>query len=240
MGWLATFGIAIFNAIAGCAGAVGLGVLVVDWYRVSGFEGGSGYLVVVMGFLGALVSFVIGLICSRIVAGGVDPNFGKALGLALATTASILLILIAGFRFAADLPATYQGRSVSVQIELRAPAGFEFPTGEVNHEWYASIDTHKRRMTSRTTLNFTNVREENDRKVIPIRLELNTSMKEKLLNVHLGERSTERFTFSFDSPGQRELEWSDWMDAAEEDGKPSPPFEQRFNIRYKLVTTKED
>ncbi|MEP6764892.1 MAG: hypothetical protein ABJB66_11300 [Gemmatimonadaceae bacterium] len=238
MSWLATFGIAFLTAIVGCAGTVGLTVLIVDWYQVSGFEGGSGYLVVFMSLLAALISFIIGLICARVVAGRVDPSFVQALGASLGITASILSMLLVGFRLAADLPAKYKGQSLRVQAELRAPAGFEFPATENNPEWYAFIDTPKHRTTSRINLDFKDIREENGKKIIPIVLELNTSIKQKLYYVHLGEKSTELFVLAFGSPNASNFEWTRWLDAAWDAGKPQPPVEQRFSLRYRLATVK--
>jgi len=71
--------------LAAALGAVASGAvaaLAADWYRVSSFEGGSGYMVVGLGLLGGMAGFPIGLVVSRVVAGRPKPGFLKALAFA--------------------------------------------------------------------------------------------------------------------------------------------------------------
>src|ERR1043166_8226881 len=71
---LLTGGLALF--VAGCvAGAC------VSWYRISGFEGGSGYFMGAIALLGGIAGMFIGLITSRLVAASPAPGFFKSLGL---------------------------------------------------------------------------------------------------------------------------------------------------------------
>ncbi|MEP6764893.1 MAG: hypothetical protein ABJB66_11305 [Gemmatimonadaceae bacterium] len=238
MSWPASFGIACINAIAVCAGAVGLGILIVDWYQVADFNGGSVYVVILIGLIGAVAGAVIGLIIARTVAGGVDPHFSKALGTSLAASACILLVLLVGLRLGADMDPKYEGKYLTLYAQVRAPVGFEFPTTDMASEWYAYVDTRSRSQITRTMLNLT-AREENGRKIIGLDMLLRTSKTEKLLYVHLGERSTELFVFSF-QPNAASFDWSSWIDAEGHSGKPQPPVEQRFNARYKLVVVRQD
>src|SRR5689334_1487927 len=80
MSWLASFGIAILTAILGLFGAGTVSALLVDWYHISSFEGGSGYFVIGNSLLGGIAGFVVGLIVARVVAGWPQGGVLKALG----------------------------------------------------------------------------------------------------------------------------------------------------------------
>ncbi len=90
MGWIASFAVAILTSVAAMFGAGAVASLVVDWYNVSSFEGGSGFFVIGMALIGALAGFVIGLVVSRIVAARARPSFLKGLGASVGTVAVIL------------------------------------------------------------------------------------------------------------------------------------------------------
>ncbi len=86
------------SSLAGLVGLFVAGLIAiawVDWYRVTSFEGASGYFVIAVALLGGLFSSVVGLIVSRIVAGGADPGFAKALGFAVSIVVGIGLFVTA-------------------------------------------------------------------------------------------------------------------------------------------------
>lgn len=71
MTWLSSIFIACLSGVLGLFCAGGIASLCVDWYRVSSFEGKSGFFVVFTALLGGLAAGVIGLIAARVVAAGV-------------------------------------------------------------------------------------------------------------------------------------------------------------------------
>ena len=122
MGWLGTFFIAVLTAALGALLSGIVASLAVDWYRISSFEGGSGYFVVFIALAGLLGGFLIGGITARVVAGGAQPGFGKGLGYAL-----LIVLLLAGAvagisRWLADVPPTRQGERLMLLVEVRWPA----------------------------------------------------------------------------------------------------------------------
>jgi hypothetical protein len=60
MSWLLSIFIGLPAAAVGCLGAGVVAGLCVDWYRISSFEGASGYFVVFMALLGMLGRLVVG------------------------------------------------------------------------------------------------------------------------------------------------------------------------------------
>src|SRR6188508_2710117 len=78
MSWLATIFVALLTAAAGLVLGGYLASLAVGWYRVSSFEGGSGYFVVAFALLGLVAGFVVGLAVSRVGAASFGFGFWKA------------------------------------------------------------------------------------------------------------------------------------------------------------------
>lgn len=116
----------------GIVGLVGTGVVTnayTGWYRVSNFEGGSGYLVLLMAGLGG----VCGLLLGGIVAGIALAGHGRFAGwaacfLAWAIALTILGAIALGLRLFADIPPRMEGHRVRLEIELRLPEGAAPPT----------------------------------------------------------------------------------------------------------------
>ena len=91
MTWLATLATAVLGAVLGGAGTFGLAFLWVNWYRISAFEGGSGYFVVIMSLLGTVAGFVVGAITSRVVVAMKPDGAWFWLGLLYATGVIVAL-----------------------------------------------------------------------------------------------------------------------------------------------------
>ena len=100
MSWLLSIFVGLLTAVAAGLEAGYVADLCVGWYRISSFEGASGYFVVFMGLLGAVVGLVIGIVSSL----WSRPNFFRGLGSALGAIA-VLALLVGGLcRVGADLP----------------------------------------------------------------------------------------------------------------------------------------
>ncbi len=72
----------LFSLVSAFVTGLIAGLFVVDWYRISSFEGRSGYFVVFIGLLGSVLGFFTGVVCARIVAASADPTFLSAIWLA--------------------------------------------------------------------------------------------------------------------------------------------------------------
>jgi hypothetical protein len=234
MNWLGTIGIGFLTAIIGLFGVGSLGALCVDWYRISGREAGSAYFVILLGLLGGLAGLAIGIIGARIVSAGGGPSFLKALGVTTGSVVGLLMIATFICWLAADLDTTIGGKPVQLHAELRCPPGFVIPDEATDADWYAHIDTRTRRHTSRAALRPEEARRENGRLVIPMTLPLSTSVREKLLYIHLAG-NVQLFVPAFSSKlGKQFFLWSDWQDGGWEPGKPRPEPAERFNLRFRL------
>jgi len=239
MSWFASLAIGFLTAVACALGAIGLGVLCVEWFRVSSREGASGYFVIFLGLIGLVVGGILGVVCARIVAAGAAPGFLRGLGVALGSGVGLLALITLCCRLAADLPTTVRGRAVVLHAELRCPVGFELPAAATGETWYAHIDTRSRRHTARTDLPLTEATLVDGRRVIPFSLELNTSVREKLLYVILGGNQQLFIPVFPATPGKKYFEWSNWLEGGWAVGAARPTPEQAFRLRYRLELAPE-
>ena len=65
MSWLTSIVIALATAVAGAVAGGYVAALAADWYRVSSFEGKSGFMIVAVGLLAGLGSLVLSLVVCR-------------------------------------------------------------------------------------------------------------------------------------------------------------------------------
>lgn len=85
--------VALMTAIVGAFFSGFVGVLAVEWYQISSVEGGSGYFVIAMGLVGAMVGGAVGLLVSRIVAARPNPTFVRALAYSKATMLALVIVV---------------------------------------------------------------------------------------------------------------------------------------------------
>jgi hypothetical protein len=127
MSWLQSFFVAVLTAVVAAIAGGWIGVLCVSWYRISPREGGSGYFVAAIVVLSGFLGFLLGFILSRYFGGagtagfftGLGASAGAALGLAGAIT-------VIAWRLA-DIPPTIHGHELDLVVEARLPVGAERP-----------------------------------------------------------------------------------------------------------------
>src|SRR3954463_9485404 len=122
MSWIVTLVVAVLTAVLGLFGAGSLAALAVDWYRISSFEGGSGYFVILMALLGGAAAFLIGLVGSRVIAARPRPGFFKALLVSAGVVCAIAAVVAGTARLFADIPPRMDGETLSLLVEIRWPA----------------------------------------------------------------------------------------------------------------------
>ena len=110
MSWLASFLVALLTAAVGLVLGGFIASHAVSWYRISSFEGGSGYFVVGMALLGFVAALVIGLVASRIVAASAHPGVWRAIGWSQLTVVGIAAIIAGIARFSADVAPKLEWR----------------------------------------------------------------------------------------------------------------------------------
>ena len=217
MTWLAALFIALVTGVVGAFTSGYIANLAVDWYHIPGREGASGYFVVLLGLLGFVVGFLIGLVvCRSMVAGGA-PAFFKGLGVSLA----VLLAIVGGVggvaRLLADVPPEIDGEPLLLAVEVRWPEGqTTSPAGEPGEGvlYLRSVPrfSHTVRASVRGPLWKEDARQVDGRWVVPGAVEIFTSRGHRMLEVVLTEKNRQGFLLALRGrPGRKDLQWSDWL-----------------------------
>jgi len=246
MSCLSTALVAFLAAIAGGVGGIFLGALCVDWYRISGREGLSGYFVVSIGLVGIVVGAGVGVICSRLVGAGPGPAFLRSLGLSLSALAVLFAAVTAVCRLRADIPPpdvppTIEGKILDLDVEVRFPPGHPRPepqevqVGRLT-SWNVAVNAHTgERRQSLGALRPADAFQADGRWVVPGETALTTSSESKSIGLYLGPETAQFFDLPLPShPTSAHLEWSPWLATPfNMNRKPLPPGEA-VDVRYRV------
>ena len=237
MGWIASLIVAVLTGIAGLFASALVAGLAAMWYRVSSFEGGSGYFVVGLALLGGLGGFVIGLVTSRIVAARPKPGFLKT----LAVSTGIVVLLLAGVgavaRLLADIPPTIDGEEMLLVTELRWPSGAASPvaprgTGLVQ---LGALSGSVLRVSEDGPLFLEDAHQVEARWVVPGAVRVFTSRGSRALDFRVGETIVAGFIVPLPGhPGSAQRDWSEWLPRRGDAAGPD-----RFTYRFRVVRQSE-
>jgi hypothetical protein len=231
MSWLLSIVVGLLTAVAAGLEAGFVADLCVGWYRISSFEGASGYFVVFMGLLGAVVGLVIGIVCSL----WFRPNFFRGLRSALGSTA-VLALLVGGLcRVGADLPPEIDGHELELAIEVRGPEGVPVPQAIEGYRPSAEVIVFRSRSQPVGALRLDEAKQVDRRWVVPATVPLQTSSAQKFLRVYFNQDYNELFPLPLRShPRREDFEWSPWIEAGWPVDQPKPAPEASFWMRYRI------
>lgn len=235
MSWPATLGVALLNALFGAVLAGFVASLSVDWYRISAFEGQSGYMIVFSGLGGLLGGFVLGIVVARIVAAGANPGFAKGLGGALLATTLILGAIGGLNRWLADVPPSWDGRTLMLHVELRWPASQRSApaTAAAAHRLeLAAMSGDSVRLSRPGPLWLQDARLEDGRWIAPGVVDLYTNRGRRLLRIEPELPGAPGLLLPLKgTPGREHAAWSEWMPRARPGAAPLPDgFSYRFRV----------
>jgi hypothetical protein len=241
MSWIASFVVAILTAIVAlfCAGTVSS--LAVDWYRISSFEGGSGFFVIGNALLGGIGGFVVGLIAARVVAGWPGGGFMKGLGVACGLVLATSLAATGIAYFAADIPPTIEGEELFMAVEIKWPADPKVAgprdLGGVPQLRIGATSGSVARLLEPGPAFVEDVRQEGGRWILPGVVPIFTRRGGRLLDLGANDKTIAGFLVPLPrNPGQPEREWSDWLPHA----RPGePPLPDQFTYRFKVIKVSE-
>lgn len=230
MNWLLSIVISLLTGVAGLFGTAFLTTFLIRWFRISSFEGGSGYYAAALSILGGIAGLFVGLVCARIVAAQPDAGFLKALGVSLGTSLAILLAIALVCRLSADLAPRMDGKALKLDIEIKSPTGLSGPLrGSDRYDAFASIELPnggKSRSSGSITLN--SARQLEGRWFFDTTMPLQTSARTKRLRVFLNDEHDLLFNLPLPAhPRKEHTGWSDWL----------PEFSsgKGFVMRYRVL-----
>lgn len=240
MNWLIATITGLLTGVVGLFSVGFLGNLCVSWYRVSPREGGAGYFVIALALLGAVSGFIVGLATTYFVAPdhtglGFLKAFGTSTGVALALTgvATLLCWMLA------DIPPTVDGKELSIEVEIRLPAGESIPAvydEDKNRFELARISRHRRASSWPGKMDFAKANQVDGRWIIPASALLYTRRGMRVIEIQIDGRPMEGFGVTLPAnPSLRFTEWSDWLPRMMAKNQPWPATKLSYRFRVRPV-----
>jgi len=240
MSWIASFIIAVLTAAIGLvlAGFIASGA--VSWYRISSFEGGSGYFVVGIALLGAIAGFVIGLIASRVVAASAHPGAWRAIGWSQLIVIGLAAIIAGIARLNADVAPKLNGETLLLMVELEWPATqTTSPATDTTSRRLKlySVRNHVARTSRDGALWMEDAHQVDGRWVVPGAISVFTSRGDRVLSVEPEIDGMKGFVVPLPAwPKKAQLEWSEWMPRPRDS---AAPLMHGFRMRFKVLPTSQ-
>ena len=233
MRWYSWVLVPILTAFFGLFAAGCLAALLVDWYRISSFEGGSGFFVVGIALLGFIAGLVIGVIAAVVAARRPQPGFLKAVGYGWGTALVIVLVAGGAARFLADIPPEIRGEQLFLQVELRWPPGRPRPAhvdGAFLRLSSATMSTVRKHEDGPFWLE--DAREEDGRWVVTGAVPVFTQRGRRLLDVRIRDEQLAGFIVPLPRHPRTEHEsWSEWLPKYQPGTEPEGGgFTYRFRV----------
>jgi hypothetical protein len=230
--WLVSILIGVLTAAFGAV----VGGLVADqavrWLRVSTFEGGAGYAVILWALLALIAGLVTGIAVSRWL--GVADFAGAARSLGCS-----LLILGVGIGAAGGLAwllaehePTIAGHKLTLAVELRLPAGATKPGRQ---ESYYPLQLQSAGGSTSGELFVKDVEQIDGRWVIPGEVAITSARFDRMLGVTLDGSPAQYFDLPLPAkPGPEHQQWSAWLDAPFLARRDSPAAGTAYALRYRV------
>lgn len=240
MSWFGSFFIAVMTAVvtAVAGGLVAAGC--VDWYRISGREGASGYTVIAIGLLGCIAGFFAGLILSRFFGGPGPAGFFKGWGV---STGAMLGLAGAAALVAwslADIPPTINGHELDLVVEIRLPTGAAQPSVSAEGKPYIIFGssyspTQSSRASEYGTLDVAEARQVDGRWVVPGSVRIFTTRGSRSLTIVLDPKLAIGFELRLPGhPGPKYKQWSEWLPDAVAEHWPDTRISYRFRVQENI------
>lgn len=237
MSWLQSL---LVSALSGVLGLLVAGVVAslgVDWYRISSFEGGSGFFVVGMALLGLIVGAIVGLITARVTG---DAGLARALGTSSLIIATSGLAIGGVSRLLADIPPTIDGEPLLLAFEFRWPASEQRSPREMaglGHARLGATSGQQVRRFGDGVLFVDDAHQVEGHWVVPGAAQIFTSRGGRVLDILMGDSTLAGFLIPLPgSPGAKDRAWGEWMPRAREG---APPLPDGYRVRYRVVTASE-
>jgi len=226
MPWLSSVLVALLSGVVGLLLSGYVANLAVRWYHVSSFEGGAGYMVVLLALLGGVVGFVVGLIACRTAGAPGGAGFARGAGTALGATLGLIALVGGTARALADVPPTLDGEGLTLLVEVRWPAGVErSPADEPGDAFVhlGALSGHVQRVERVGPLWKEDARREDGRWIVPGAVDVFTERGKRVLRIELSEQDQPGFIVPLPAhPSRAQLQWSDWLPRLAPGAPPTP------------------
>ena len=232
MSWLVSILIGLLMATFGALYAGFMASAAAAWLRISSFEGGSGYFVVMLGLAGLVAGLILGIVVSRYAGGPGFAGFAKALGWSVLVVGGGITLLGGMAWLSAEREPLVSGRPIDLVVEVSVPAGLEAGVRRQSDSPYAILLAGG---TSRTgDLQLEKSRKEDGRWIVGARIEIHNTSAQRVAGVAL--RSAQEQYFDLTLPGKPALseQWSAWMTEPYFGNRTAPAADAAYRLRYRV------
>ena len=231
------FLIAVLTAAAGCVLGFLAGDYVTGLFHVSNMEGERAYVVVFLcAPLGLVVGFFTGLTVAGRKTGQGFPGFAKAQLTALLVTTGLGALVTGLFWLAADKPPKLDGKSLTLDFELRIPPAVKFPAEPSVSNVHASLYANDRDNRF-AEIDFATIHRDGDAVIVPGTAALMSRSANRSLLAHVeGESGSSQFlpVQLPSSPRTEDQTWSEWTSATQRADLTPVPEPERIAVRYRV------
>jgi hypothetical protein len=242
MSWPSSIFVGGLTAAVGLVASGFVASLAVGWYRISSFEAKSAAFVASLAILGLLVGFIIGVVTSRVMAGGAHPGFLAALGASQGVLLGLIGVIGISARLLADVPPKIDGEELMLAVEIRWPEGHATSPTTLPGERSVQLGSVTRssntlRASSRGPLYTADARLVDGRWVAPGAVDIFTTRGRFVLTVTLDSATNFGFVLPLSGkPGTSDFKWSEWYPHARPG---APPLPNGFTYRYRVQRRSE-
>lgn len=233
MSWPASLTIGALTAIVAGVLAGIVANLCAEWYRISSFEGASGYFVVGMALVGAIVGALLGVTLSRILS---DATFLKALVASLAVVSVVIGAVGGVARLQADVPPTLDGHRLVLAIELRWPPGRRPAEVHDSVDWLVRLSALRgnvARVSEEGPLWREDARLEGEQWIVPGAVDIFTGRGARVISFEPESLVGTGFAVPLPgSPGRAHRAWSAWLPAPTSGG-------DQVQFRFRVIPDNE-
>ncbi len=240
MTWFISITASVLAGLVGLLLASFIANACVSWYRISSFEGQSGYYVIFIALGGGVAGLILGLITSRFIAAHFGPGFLKEFGGALGVVLVLAGVVALLCRWLADVPPTIDGKRLNLEVEFRFPAthSTKLPTAEGKWAFtLGSLSGQTQRASQTGKVKTDAARLEDGRWIVPAEVFLFTERGRCTIMLQSGDKDIAGFLVSLPAhPGQSSEQWSDWLPRQLANGQswPADKVSYRFRVAREL------
>ena len=231
--------ISIFVALlTGALGLLAGGLIMnacIGWYRISSFEGKSGYALVAVALLGGLLGLIVGLVTSRMLTGEGLTGFLKGVGIAWGLVLAIAAIVTGITWSLADIPPTIDGKELMLDVEIKLPVDVTQSPAQGQGESslaLGSVVNHTQRKSESGELRPADARLDAGRWVVPGSVHVFTMRGLRSITVQVNGPPAFGFIIPLPArPGREFAEWSEWEPRPPAPNPPWPDGKPCFRFR---------
>lgn len=235
MNWLAAIFLGLLTGLIGGMYAGFVADRAVPWLRISSFEGGSGYFVILMGILGFLGATVVGITTCRLVGHAGEGGVARGFGASLVVVFGVITGAGALAWLKRDVAPLVGGQPIDVALEIRMPAGAERPSSVPWEEAYIHLASGVVPSTRGGSVRSEELRLEDGQWILPGRVPLTISEAPRVLSI--GRLLPETLYADLPVPARPaalDEAWSPWIATRVEPGTTSPVPGDLPQLRYRV------